>query len=244
MRIRIPVFLVSVACHAPAVAGAWTLPPGRGLAILKLESGAEVGAAPSPIVQQSVNLFIERGITGRLSVELKTGAQTNTFAGARRAGLGEQAVGLKYQAGRWRDVVVSGYLGERVLLDLGVGPFARDRPDWRSEARGMVGANYRVLGRVGYVNLEKTILYGGDARLQIRDDSTVGLEVDRATSLTYSLRLGEDRRDARRSAWATEETTAIRKYGQWRIEAGWKRTVTTPGVSTISGPVLAVGRSF
>ena len=244
MRGHIALFLVSVALQTPAAAGAWTLPPGRSLAILKLETGAALGAAPSQIDQQFLNLFMERGLTGNLSVELETGVKRNTYAGTQRTGLGEQAIGLKYHVGRWRDVIVSGYVGERVLVDLGVGPFAKDRPDWRTEARGMVGANYRFLGHDGYVDLEGKILYAGGARLQIREDSTLGVNVGRDTSLSFSLRRGEDLREARRSAWTALEVTTVRKYGRWRIEAGWKRTVTSPRLTTISGPVFAVWSSF
>ena len=139
---------------------------------------------------------------------------------------------------------MSGYLGERVLFDLGVGPFAKDRPDWRNEARGLVGTNFRILGREGYVDLEATALYGGGTRLQIREDATVGLKADRATTLTVSSRYGHDQRDEYPSAWTTLEATAVRKFGRWRIETGWRRTVTSPQVTVTSGPVLAVWRSF
>ena len=244
MRLPIAAFLVPVVCHAPAAAGAWTQPPEHTLAILKSTSGVEFGAAPAPLAQTSVSLFVERGVTSDLSVEFQTGIQSSSYAGARRSGLGEQAAGLKYRLGRWRNVVASGYLGERVLFDLGVGPFARDRPDWRQEFRALVGANYRILGRDCYVDIGGAALYGGGSRLQVRGDATLGVAADRVTTLTISSRYGENVRDAYPSAWKTLEATAVRKFGRWRIEAGWGRTITSPRFTAKSGPILAVWRTF
>ena len=244
MRVWDVVFLVLVAVPESAAAGAWIAPPERSLAILKLASGADVGAAPTTIAEHSVSLFVERGVSSDLSVEILTGVQMNRFDGSQRTGPGEQAIGVKYRIGRWRDVIVSGYLGERVLFDLGVGPFAKDRPDWRTEARGLVGTGYRLMGHEGYVDLQATALIGHGERLQVREDSTLGVKVDRATTFTLSWRRGEDRRDIDRSAWTTVEATTVRTFGPWRIEAGWRRTVTSPWTTITSGPVLAIWRSF
>jgi len=244
MRVLVMVFFAAVACRAPASAGAWTLPPGRSLAILKSDQGVELGAAPAPIAQQSVTLFVEHGLTDTLSIELKTGVQMNGLAGVRRTGPSEQALGVKRRLAHWRNVVASGYLGERVLFDLGVGPFAKDRPDWRTEARGLVGANFRLFGHDGYADLETMVLYGGGARMQVREESTVGVGLVRATSVTLSLRQGQDQRETYRSSWSTQEATAVRAFGRWRVEAGWRRTTTFPSTTVTTGPVFAVWRSF
>lgn len=244
MLARIVVFLLLVALPESTSAGAWISPPERSLAILKLAAGADVGAAPTAIVERSASLFVERGVSSHLSFELLTGVQMNRYDGSQRTSPGEQAIGIKYRIGRWRDVIVSGYLGERVLFDLGVGPFSKDRPDWRMEARGLVGTGYRVMGREGYVDLQTTALIGRGERLQIREDATLGVKVDRATTLTLSWRRGEDRRDIDRSAWTTVEATTVRAFGSWRIEAGWRSTVTSPWTTTTSGPVFAVWRAF
>lgn len=244
MRVQIAVVLASVTCHTPATAGAWNLPPGRSLAILKSESDTEWGAGPTPIAQQSLSLLVERGVTRDLSVELQTGVQWNGIAGARRTGPSEQAAGLKYRLAQWRGFVISSYVGERGLFDLGIGPFAKDTPDWRTEARGLIGANYRILGRSGYVDIATTALYGGGSRLQFREDANVGLQINRRTTFKLSLRSGQDQRATYGSGWTTQEATTVRKYGHWRLEAGWRRTVTTPTTTMTSGPVFAIWRSF
>lgn len=244
MRIQIAFFLAALCWREPATAGAWTLPPGRGLAILKSETDAEYGETLKPVEDQAMSLFIERGVSQRTAVELLTGVQVMTVNGMRRTAPGEQAVGVKRQITRWRNVIVSGYAGERVMFDLGRGGLSAPTSDWREEVRGLVGANFQFWGRSAYVDLQSTILYAKPDQIQFRHDATLGVSMSRAMALSLAYRRGEDNRGPIHAAWDTVEATTIRKFGPWRLEAGWRRTQTAPTPTFTSGPIFSIWRSF
>lgn len=235
---------VLISGHQPAFAGAWSPPAPRGVVMWKLDLGVEYAAARYPIMHQSFSLFVERGLSRDLSVELQTGVQSNRYDHLRRVGPGEQAIGLKHTFVDWGGVVLSGYIGERMLVDLGAGPFARDRTEWRTEGRGAFGANFQTLGVRGFVDFEGTQLYGGGGRLQSREDARLGLSIDRQTQTSLSLRAGQDRRERFLSSWTTLEASAVRSFGVWKVEVGWKKTSSAPWPTDTSGPVISLWRTF
>lgn len=244
MQYSIAVIGMVLFCATAAAAGAWTETPGHTLAILTVEPGTGASQATNQLAEQSVRLFIERGLTSRLAVELQTGGQTRSGPGVKALGPAEQAVGIKYRFAHWRRWLVSGYLGTRALFDLRNGAAPSFHPDWRAEARGLAGSSYRVLGHDAYTDIQTTVLYARPNRIQIRKDATFGLSMDRLTTLSLAFRQGDDFRQFGQTSWSTVEATGLRKFGAWQVEAGWRRTVTSNALTPVGGPIVAVWRTF
>ena len=47
-----------------------------------------------------------------------------------------------------------------------------------------------------------------------------------------------------RPAWLKLEASAVRRFGDWRLQAGWRQAVAGRAVPAEGGPVLAVWRAF
>ena len=44
--------------------------------------------------------------------------------------------------------------------------------------------------------------------------------------------------------WLSVETSAVRRYGDWRLQAGWRQAVAGRETPESGGPVLALWRRF
>lgn len=250
--------LVFALCVAPvaAEAGAWPMAKGETQVIAKVETmRADEGLDPDGVrlplpqtrVDREASLFIEHGLTDRLTLQMKGAWQQGEDAFVDYEGRGPVELGLRWQAWRNETAVVSVY-GGHVFAGEGrnagyAAPGAGDG-DW--EMRVLVGASGRAprwLGaRPGFVELQTARVLRADLEDETRIDATVGLDFGANWQVMSQAFAGQV--DDNGAAWVHLETSIVRRFGDWRIQVGWRETVAGREIPLASGPVVAIWRRY
>lgn len=248
-------WLVALVGPAPAAwAGAWPTPAGETLAILKYE-GANAGEAfdahgdrtPIPHLRDDdVALYVEHGLTSRLTVQVQGGATWGEDQYIRYSGVAPTAFGLRYtflQLGGGR-TVASLYAGAIAPGDGRNAEYALpDRGDWAGEVRLLVGHSWSFRGRNLFVEGEAARLLRSQLADETRVDFTAGAESGPWLVLVQSY-AGQADYDPVSPRWLKVESTLVRRLGRWRVQGGWRQTVAGRLTPADGGPVLAVWRAF
>ena len=81
-----------------------------------------------------------------------------------------------------------------------------------------------------------------------------GLPDEVRVDLTAGARVGEDwmvlaqafggQADEGGARWLSVETSVVRDFGDWSVQAGWRQTVAGRETPEASGPVIALWRRF
>ncbi len=245
--------LLAAAFSRPAQAGAWPQAPGETLAILKHErsaadevfdaSGGRVAMAGR--ADDAVSLYVERGLTRRLTLQGQAGWTRGEDGFADYAGRGPLELGLRYNLVRSGRSAVSVYVGAALAgegRNAGYAPPGAGGTD--IEARLLAGRSLAFAGHAAFVDLQLARLDRTGLPDETRLDLTLGVEpTDRWLILvqTYAGQAGDGPGDPR---WLKLELSAARRVGEWRVQAGWRQTLTGRSTPVESGPVFAVWRSF
>ena len=245
-----------LAAAGPAAAGPWTQARGEGLAILKFENiradqGFDVDGSladlPAERRDTAIGLFLEYGLTDRLTVQFKGDWQSGEDAFVEYEGRGPLEIGVTWQA--WRDdrTAVSLYAG---YADGGEGrnagyaaPGVGDS-DW--EVRASVGRSFGGAGRWGPS--------GSFVDFQAARRMREGLPDETRIDATAGAHLGDDwmvlaqafggRTDDGGPRWLSVETSIVRDMGDWSLQAGWRHAVAGRETPEGGGPVIALWRRF
>lgn len=245
-----------LAAAGPAVAGPWTQARGEGLAILKFEDiradqGFDIDGSladlPAERRDTAIGLFLEYGLTDRLTVQFKGDWQSGEDAFVEYEGRGPLEIGVTWQA--WRDdrTAVSLYAG---YADGGEGrnagyaaPGVGDS-DW--EVRASVGRSVGGAGRWGPS--------GSFVDVQAARRMREGLPDETRIDATAGAHLGEDwmvlaqafggQTDDGGPRWLSVETSIVRDLGDWSLQAGWRHAVAGRETPEGGGPVIALWRRF
>ena len=239
--------LLAAAFSRPAQAGAWPQAPGETVAILKHErsaadevfdaSGGRVAMADR--ADDAVSLYVERGLTRRLTLQGQAGWTRGEDGFADYAGRGPLELGLRYNLVRSNRSAVSVYVGAALAGEgrNGLRPLG-------ANSRLLAGRSLAFAGQAAFVDLQLARLDRTGLPDETRLDLTLGVEpTDRWLILvqTYAGQAGDGPGDPR---WLKLELSAARRVGEWRLQAGWRQTLTGRSTPVESGPVFAVWRSF
>ncbi len=158
------------------------------------------------------------------------------------SGRGPIEFGVRYLAWRGRRSVVSLYLGG-VLAGEGrnAGYAEPGAGSTDVEARVLAGRSFTVAGRPAFVEVQAARLTRVDLSNETRLDLTVGVEPRPewlVMAQTYSGRAESG------AEWTKLETSAVRRLGPWRAQAGWRFSLFGKTGLAESGPVLALWRTF
>lgn len=248
--------LTVAALGTPAGAGAWTQPKGKSHVILKVEqmtadqgfdpSGASVDL-PAQRRDATVGVFAEYGLTDSLTLQVKGDWQSGEDAFVDFEGRGPIEIGVTWRVWREPKTAVSLYVG---YADGGEGRNAgyaapgEGDSDW--EMRLSVGRNFT--GGTA-ISPRRSFLEGQVAR-RVRQ----GLPDETRIDLTHGVHLGEDwlllnqafggLADENGPRWLSVESTVVRHFGDWSVQAGWRQTVAGRETPDASGPVIAFWRRF
>lgn len=245
-----------LAAAGPAVAGPWTQARGEGLAILKFEDiradqGFDIDGSladlPAERRDTAIGLFLEYGLTDRLTVQFKGDWQSGEDAFVEYEGRGPLEIGVTWQA--WRDdrTAVSLYAG---YADGGEGrnagyaaPGVGDS-DW--EVRASVGRSFGGAGRWGpsgsFVDIQAARRMREGLPDETRIDATAGAHLGDDWMVLAQAFGGQT--DDGGSRWLSVETSIVRDMGDWSLQAGWRHAVAGRETPEGGGPVIALWRRF
>lgn len=238
-------------------AGPWVQPKGHGQVILKVEDLRADEAfdadgftvlLPSERRDSAVGVFAEYGLTDRVTLQLKGDWQDGRDLLSDYQGRGPIEIGATYQL--WRDDygAVSLYAG---YADGGEGRNAEYAApgvgDHDVELRASAGRSFATpQSRFGpermFVDLQGARRFRQGLPDETRLDLTVGGHYGADWLILAQAYGGVSDGDGAR--WLTAETSVVRRFGAWSLQAGWRQSVAGRDVPVASGPVIAIWRRF
>lgn len=227
----------------PAHAGAWPMDSGKTQAIVKFEvqrsseAFDEAGQLVPIAVRHDMaaDLFVERGITERLTAQGKL-----YWASVKEDGLSQTAYGNSELGARWTT-----YQGSKGVLSFYTGltlPVAGAQKGQAGfEARVLAGRAARIGRRKLVADLQLATLTGSGYGRETRLEGTLGLELTENWSLMAQLQGGQIENG---TAWLKDEISITRNLGQNSLQIGWRQTPFAKNFTKASGPIVGLWRRF
>ena len=194
---------------------------------------------------ETVSLYVEHGLTGRLTLQAKLASTRGEDRFVRYEGRGPVELGLRYAVLRGRRSAVSLYVG---AIDGGVGRNAGYAVPGAGgvdlEARILAGRSGRWRGRDLFGEVQVAHLSRDGLADEVRLDTTLGLRPARGWQILAQTYSGEARTRPEPSRWVKGEISLVRAWGPWALQAGWREALAGQEAPADRGPVLAIWRSF
>ncbi|MGA0545890.1 hypothetical protein ACO2Q1_11490 [Brevundimonas sp. VNH65] len=246
---------------ADARAGAWVQPRGKGQAILKLEQmradqgygpSGEAVVLPAPRRDTSAGVFAEYGLTERLTLQLKGDWQQGRDFFVDYEGRGPVEVGLTWQVARtdkWAVSVYGGYAQGGEGRNAGYAAPGQGDQDWEARAsvgRSFSGGDGRFAASGRFLELQTARRFRQGLPDETRIDLTWGSHYGPDWMILAQAFAGQADDDQGRpgARWLAVETSAVRRFGDWSVQAGWRSTVAGRETPVANGPVIAIWRRF
>jgi hypothetical protein len=248
--------LAVAALATPAAAGAWTKAKGRAQVIVKFElMAADQGFGPDGALadlpaerrDRTLGVFAEYGLTDRLTLQFKGEWQSGEDAFVDYEGRGPVEAGVTWQVWREQTTAVSLYAG---YADGGEGRNAgyaapgEGDSDW--EVRLSAGRNFTS----GSALAPRRSFIEWQAARRLRQ----GLPDETRLDFTHGVHLGRDwlllnqafagMADGGGPRWLSVETSVVRHFGDWSVQAGWRQAVVGQETPRSGGLTLALWRRF
>ncbi len=243
--------LAAVSVCGEAHAGAWPLEPGETLAIAKYER-ADADQAWDldgrrydwiERTDETASLYVEHGLTRRITVQGKLAWSRGEEAGAAFDGRGPLELGLRYALLRDERWAVSLYLGGVLAgegRNAGYAPPGAGGTD--IEARVLAGRSFGIGEDRLFLEAQAARLArSGELPDETRFDLTAGYEASPRWLFLAQTYAGVT--DAE-PAWLKLETSAVGRFGDWSLQAGWRASIAGKAGPVEDGPVVAVWRRF
>lgn len=246
--------LAAASYAGEAAAWAWPMEDGQTQAILKYEAEtADEAFDPDGLIapigeqeEESLSLFLEYGLTDRVTLQGKLGWTQGSTPFAEYAGRGPIEFGARYTFFRSRRTVATVY-GGAVLAGEG------RNAGYAAPGAGGVDLEMRLLGgRSG--TLWKRFHLFGEAQVarivrdglpdETRIETTIGVEPARRWLLLAQNYAGRADGEDIQPLWLKSEVSVIRDLADWRLQAGWRWTSLGVEMPVHRGPVLALWRRF
>ncbi|HJV41577.1 hypothetical protein [Caulobacter sp.] len=236
---------------AKARAGAWPIEPDRTQLIAKYErttadrgydpEGAVVDIAPRR--DETLSVFVEHGLTPRLTLQGKAGATRGHDRWAAYSGRGPVEAGIRWTVRRDPRSALALYLGAgEAGVGRNAGYAAPGRGSLDLEARVLYGRSGVWRGRQVFVDLQAARLKRQGLANETRIDATLGLRPAKAWLLLAQTYAGQADRADVDARWIKSEISVVRAFGDWSVQGGWRDTVSGRETARDRGVVLAVWR--
>ncbi|WEK58776.1 MAG: hypothetical protein P0Y52_04380 [Candidatus Brevundimonas phytovorans] len=240
----------------PAAAGAWNLPKGQGQAIMKYEdmradesfvAGGRVDL-PADRVDRAASLLVEYGLSDRLTVQVKGEWQSGRDDYADYEGRGPVEIGARWQA--WRDeasvvAVYAGYAQAGEGRNAGYASPGVGDSDWEMRllaGRSIDGSGVKWAPQRSFVEAQVARRWRQGLPDEVRIDVTAGAHVGQSWMLMAQGFGGAVDGDGAR--WLSVEVTAVRDFGAWSLQGGWRQAVAGRDTPAAGGPIFGVWRRF
>lgn len=242
--------LTAVFAAGGARAGPWTQPAGQGQIIFKYEDmAADRGFDPDGALadlpadrrDRSLGVFAEYGLTDRLTLQFKGDWQRGEDAFVDYDGRGPAEIGVTWQVWRNADTALSlygGYANGGEGRNAGYAAPGVGDHDW--EARVSIGRS--VANGRGFVDVQAARRIRDGLPDETRADVTTGIHLNDNWMVLGQMFGGVA--DDSGPRWLNVETSVIRRFGRWSVQAGWRQTVAGQETPAAAGPMLALWRRF
>ncbi len=250
--------LLAALAFGHARAGAWPEPAGQTQAILKYEEddardGFDRHGDRVPIAKvhdDDLILFVEHGLTSRLTFQFKGGYTSGEDQFVRFDGRAPIEFGLRYTFFQRPRTVLSVYVGGIVDgqgRNAGYAPPKQGTEDF--EVRLLAGRSALVRRHEVFVDFEAARLVRGGLPDETRVDATAGLYLTKTWLVllqSYSGQADAQGTPPDRTApnWVKVELGLVRHFGPWSVQAGWRQTAYGHDVPVEGGPVIGLWRRF
>jgi len=254
-RTAITAAVVVLAAPAVATAGAWNLPKGDGLVILKYEpvkasNRYNESGQSEPLMRQHteeiVSLWGEYGLTDRITLMAKTDWQDSVDEYYDFQGRGLLEVGARVQVLKTDHSVLS------VQMVYGHDGDGRNAT-WAEPGQGEHESEARVLFGRGFDFRYHSYFEAQLARRwrdglpdETRWEMAFGVDLNPKWSVltqVYAGKVDTAGQDGG-AKWTKIETGIIRHMDDWSLQAGWRRTASGRRIVDGDGIVVALWRRF
>jgi hypothetical protein len=238
---------------AEAFGGAWPMEPGRTQAIVKYEhTTADQGYDPNANLvaidgrrDEALSVFVERGLTPRLTLQAKAGATRGHDRWVSYSGRGPIEAGLRWTVQRDPRSSLAVYLGAgEAGVGRNAGYAAPGKGGLDLEARVLYGRSASWRGREAFIDVEAARLKRHGLADETRLDATLGLRPAKAWLILAQVYAGRADREGPDARWMKGELSLARAVGDWSVQAGWRDTVSGRDTARDRGGVLALWRRF
>lgn len=257
MKLAAAAALLAAAWPGVSLAGAWPVDRGETQVIFKIErmratEGFDVGGVrrplPAPREDDAVSIFVEHGLTDRLTLQVRADWQRGRDQFVDYEGTGPTEIGLRYQiirAGRSAASAYVGYAQAGEGRNAGYAAPGAGEHDW--EVRLLVGQGTRLgwLGdRDAFIEAQLARRFRDGLSDEDRLDVTAGIHFGDDWMLLNQVYAGQAV-EGPEVWWINTEASLVRGFGDWSLQVGWRQAVAGRGeVPAQNGPVIAIWRRF
>jgi hypothetical protein len=245
--------LIAAGAPGVALAGAWPMPKGETQAILKYERAeadqafdADGAIVPLfPREDEQASLFVEHGLTERLTLQAEAAYTTGEDVFTRYSGRGPVSLGLRWTAVQRRGAVVSVYVGGVAAGEgRNAGYAPPDQGEGDVELRLLAGRSAVWRGRAVFVEAQAARFERSGLPDEVRLDTTLGVDVTPRWQVLLQGYAGKADGGDTSPIWAKAEASLVRRVGSWSVQAGWRQSYAGRNSPLERGPVVALWRRF
>ncbi|OYW27014.1 MAG: hypothetical protein B7Z44_13820 [Caulobacter sp. 12-67-6] len=236
-----------------ATAGAWPMARGQTQVIAKVErqSADQLFDAAGALgdlgrrEDETASIFVEHGLTDRLTLQAKAGLTRGRDPFVRYEGRGPVELGLRYALLKRPRTVAAIYLGATEAgAGRNAGYAAPGQGEVDIEARLLLGRSAVTRRGEIFSDLQLARLRRSGLADETRMDATLGFRPARNWLVMAQTYAGEADSKPRKARWLKAELSIVRGFGPWSVQAGWRETVAGREIAKDRGMVLGVWRTF
>ena len=235
-----------------AHASAWPMAKGEGQVIAKFEA-MRAKEAYDPDGRsfdllgerrdRAVSVLTEYGLSDRVTLQIKGEWQSGRDGQQSFEGRGPIEIGARWAVFQGEKSVVSLYGGYSQSGDTRNAGYA-------DTGQGERDVEFRILAGRGGERLFAEVQAARRLRDGLPDetrmDLTLGYHANADWMVMGQVYMGvtDDNASGFRALWTTSEISAVRRFGPWNGQAGWRSSLAGRSTPDAHGPVLAIWRRF
>jgi hypothetical protein len=197
---------------------------------------------------RSASLLVEYGLTERLTLQVKGEWQEGRDAFVDYQGRGPVEIGARWQAYRDEDKVVAVYAGYAqggAGRNAGYAPPGVGDSDWEVRAmaaRSLEAGGLKWAPQRSFIEAQVARRWRQGLPDEVRVDLTAGAHLGDNWMLMAQGFGGVTEGDGAR--WLSVELSAVRHFGAWSLQGGWRQAVAGRETPAAGGPVISFWRRF
>jgi len=243
---------------AVAQAGAWPQAKGGTQVIVSYEPGSadegfdasgDKSVALDRWKQDSLSLFVDHGVSERLSLTAKVNYRDYAIGAESFSGLGSVEVGGRWTVKRTDDFVFAVGAsaeglgkGRRNDYDLG----AKGGTDY--DLRAYAGKSFDLLGKAAFIDLQAARHLRQYEANEWRVDATLGVKPSQKWMVMAQVFAGQtDKESWGHAAWANTELSVVRHFGPRQdtsLQLSVRQTAAGQNVPAVHAVIVSLWKTF